>query len=119
VSLSITTHCSSPPLFILAVKRIWDTYSKDLKISAEIEKMREYLRAASVADSVVWVYHPHGEEKASYDEYVDFLKDLLNKKFKHVGKFITDTLPKVKAISPKLVMLSDKLEYGVLPKSRL
>lgn len=100
------------PLFILAVKRIWDTYSKDLKISAEIEKMREYLRAASVADSVVWVYHPHGEEKASYDEYVDFLKDLLNKKFKHVGKFITDTLPKVKAISPKLVMLSDKLEYG-------
>lgn len=100
------------PLFIHAVKRIWDTYSKDLEISAEIEKMREYLRAASVADSVVWVYHPHGEEKASYDEYVDFLKDLLNKKFKHVGKFITDTLPKVKAISPKIVIHSDKLEYS-------
>lgn len=100
------------PLFIAAVRRIWDTYSEELNISAEIEKKREYLRMASVADSLVWGHHPYGEEKASYDEYVDFLKDLLNKKFKYVGEFITDTLPKVKTISPTIMMLSDKLEYS-------
>ena len=100
------------PLFIAAVRRIWDTYSKDLNMGAEIEKMREYLRAASVADSAKWGIHPHGDVKASYDEYVDFLKDLLNKKFGHVGKFITDTLPKVKAITPKITMVSDVFEFN-------
>jgi CotH protein. len=102
------------PLFMAAVRRIWDTYSEDIDVSSEIEKMREYLRPASVADSVVWDihYHPIGVKKSSFDEYVDFLEVTINKKLGLVGKFITDTLPKVKVISPKIVIHSDKLEYS-------
>ena len=102
------------PMFMAAVRRVWDTYSQDIDMSTEIEKMREYLRTASVADSVVWGihYHPDALRLSSYDQYVDSLEVILNRKLGLVERFITDTLPNVKAISPTIMMLSNKLEYS-------
>ena len=102
------------PLFQAAVRRIWDAYSGDIDMSSEIEKMRKYLRGAYAADSVVWGIHndTDGKRLDSYDAYVDYVKTALNEKMGRVDKFIADTLPKVKAVSPLIMMSSVTVEYS-------
>ena len=83
-------------------------------MNSEIEKMRKYLKAAYAADSVVWGIHydPDGVKLKNYDAYVDYLKTALNKKMGVVDKYISQTMPKVRALAPKIRMVSSVLEYS-------
>ena len=102
------------PLFQAAVRRIWNAYSGNINMNSEIEKMRKYLKAAYAADSVVWGIHydPDGVKLKNYDAYVDYLKTALNKKMGVVDKYISQTMPKVRALAPKIRMVSSVLEYS-------
>ena len=102
------------PLFQAAVRRIWNAYSGNINMNSEIEKMRKYLKAAYAADSVVWGIHydPDGVKLNNYDAYVDYLKTALNKKMGVVDKYISQTMPKVRALAPKIRMVSSVLEYS-------
>ena len=102
------------PLFQAAVRRIWNAYSGNLDMNSEIEKMRKKLKAAYAADSALWGIHydPDGVKLNNYDAYVDYLKTALNKKMGVVDKYISQTMPKVRALAPKIRMVSSVLEYS-------
>lgn len=105
------------PLFIAAVKRIWETYSELFDFDAEIEMMRDSLIVAADVDKIRWGVHPDpdsAKQWKNFSGYVDYLKVMINKKFGVVGKFVTDSLPQLKVVSPTIALSSDEFEYSGL-----
>ncbi|MBR1402905.1 MAG: CotH kinase family protein, partial [Treponema sp.] len=79
------------PTFTARTKELWgESYAK-IDIATQIETIREQIYVAQQYDTMRWGAHndPSGIVRADFDAYVDFLKDILEKKLAVVNADVT------------------------------
>ncbi|OUM57499.1 hypothetical protein PIROE2DRAFT_64978 [Piromyces sp. E2] len=76
--------------FQIRTIELWEKYSNNLDIASQMESFRSDLSVAVQCDSKIWKVHadPSGIIRKNFDAYVDFLKDLLIKRFAVVNSEI-------------------------------
>jgi len=95
---------------------LWEKYYSSIDIASRIESMRSELSVAVQCDSEIWEEHADPSEimRENFDAYVDFLKDLLIKRFAIVNSEIESMKEELNKKVPEPVTEPENNEEPVI-----